>query len=113
MLALVHGVRPVVYAGFSYVYATLWFTSAFFVASIGISCVMIFSGRGSKLTVTAALPPYPAPERREALCLVLGEQHRRTSPKRGAQPSWFAIPERGLYTGILVVGATGSGKTSA
>ena len=111
-LALVHAVRPVLFAGFTYAYATLWFTSAFFVASIGMSCVTIFAGRGSKGTVTAPLPPYPAPERREDLCLVLGEQHRRTSPDRASQPSWLAIPERGLYTGILVVGAIGSGKTS-
>ena len=113
VLALVHVVRPVLYAGFTYAYATLWFTSAFFMASIGMSCVTIFAGRGSKGTVTAPLPPYPAPERREDLLLVLGEQHRRTSPDRAAQPTWLSIPERGLYTGILVVGAIGSGKTSA
>jgi len=45
---------------------------------------------------------------REHLFLVLGEPHRRTSPVRAAQPSWLTIPERGLYTGILVVGAIGS-----
>lgn len=44
---------------------------------------------------------------------MLGEQHQRTSPARAAQPTWLAIPERGLYTGLLVVGAIGSGKTSA
>ena len=59
------------------------------------------------------LPPYPTPELRQDLFLVLGEQHRRTSPERAANPSWLTIPERGLYTGILIVGAIGSGKTSA
>jgi hypothetical protein len=29
-----------------YAYATLWFTSSFFLASIGVSCVHIFVGRG-------------------------------------------------------------------
>jgi hypothetical protein len=113
VLARVHVVRAVLHAGFTYAYATLWFTSAFFVASIGVSCVTIFAGRGSKGTLTAPLPPYPAPEGREDLCLVLREQDRRTSPDRAAQPTWLSIPERGLYTGTLVVGAIGSGKTSA
>jgi hypothetical protein len=113
VLALVHLARPGLYAGFTYAYATLWFTSAFLLASIGLSCLTIFVDRGSRTTATAPLPPYPAPERREDLLLVVGEQHQRTSPARGAQPSWLAIPERALYTGILVVGAIGSGKTLA
>jgi hypothetical protein len=113
VLALIHVVRPALYAGFTYAYGTLWFTSVFFVASIGMSFITIFVGRGGRATVTGPLPPYPAPDRREDLFLVLGEQHRRTTPARAAQPSWLSIPERGLYTGILVVGAIGSGKTSA
>ena len=28
-------------------------------------------------------------------------------------PDWLLIPERGLYTGVVIVGAVGSGKTSA
>ena len=113
VLALIHVARPALYAGCTYAYAGLWFTSTFFVASIGMSFATIFMGRGVRGTVTAALPPYPAPERRDELFLVVGEQHRRNSPERAAQPSWLAIPERGLYTGILVVGAIGSGNTSA
>src|SRR5207249_4225821 len=56
---------------------------------------------------------YPAPELREDLFLVLGEQHHRTSPRRASMPSWLIIPERGLYTGMAIVGAIGSGKTSS
>jgi hypothetical protein len=113
VLALIHVVRPALYAGFAYAYASLWFTSSFFLASIGVSCVSIFVGRGIRRTAAAALPLYPKPENRQDLFLVLGEQHQRTSPIRAAQPSWLVIPERGLYTGIFVVGAIGSGKTSA
>ena len=102
VLVLIHVARPALYAGCTYAYAGLWFTSTFFVASIGMSFVTIFMGRGVRASVTVPLPPYPAPDRREELFLVLGEQHRRTSPERAAQPSWLAIPERGLYTGVLV-----------
>jgi len=113
VLTLIHLVRPSLNAGFTYAYATLWFTSTFFLASIGLACVSIFVGGATRRTAVAALPPYPAPGGRDDLFLVLGEQHQRTSPARAAQPTWLTIPERGLYTGLLVVGAIGSGKTSA
>ena len=37
----------------------------------------------------------------------------RTEPSRARPPEWLTIPERGLYTGVAIVGAVGSGKTSA
>ncbi|HKV99993.1 MAG TPA: type IV secretion system DNA-binding domain-containing protein [Vicinamibacterales bacterium] len=113
ILALVRLERPLVYAGFAYTYAALWFSSSFFLASIGFSCLYIFVPRGGRQTNTAPLPPYPAPEHRNELFLVLGEQHHRTSPERSAAPTWLTIPERGLYTGMFIAGAIGSGKTSA
>lgn len=105
-------VRPALYAGFTYAYATLCFTSAFFVTSIGVSCVGIFVGRGTRTTAAAPLP-YPGPGDGQDLSLVPRGQHRRTSPARGAYSTWLAIPEPGLYTGIGVVGAIGRGETSA
>ncbi|MEO7888857.1 MAG: type IV secretion system DNA-binding domain-containing protein [Vicinamibacterales bacterium] len=113
ILSLVHLKRPLVYAGFAYIYAALWFTSSFFLGSIGLSCLYIFVGRGGRTPSMAPLPPYPSPDRRSELFVVLGEQHSRTSPERAAAPTWLTIPERGLYTGTLIVGAIGSGKTSA
>ena len=48
VLALIHVTRPALYAGCTYAYAGLWFTSTFFVASIGMSFVIIFyRARGS------------------------------------------------------------------
>ena len=35
------------------------------------------------------------------------------SPRRAPNPRWLVIPERGLYTGMAIVGAIGTGKTSA
>jgi len=113
ILALLRLERPLVYAGFVYTYAVLWFSTSFLVASIGLSCLYIFVGRQGRTTSMGPLPPYPTPDRRADLFVVLGEQHRRTSPARAASPNWLTIPERGLYTGTLVVGAIGSGKTSA
>ena len=37
----------------------------------------------------------------------------RSKPVEISNPSWLIIPERGLYTGVAIFGAVGSGKTSA
>jgi hypothetical protein len=97
----------------SYTYATLWSSTPFFVSSIVLSLVIIFVARWDRKPVYLPLPPYPLPAQRTGLCLVLGEQHHRTVPTRAAAPSWLIVPERGLYTGTLIVGAIGSGKTTA
>jgi hypothetical protein len=113
ILALVHAQQPFVYAIFSYTYTALWFSSSFLMASVVFSLVFIFAGRRDRPPTYQALPPYPPPEKRKELFLVLGEQHVRTAPVRANAPSWLTVPERGLYTGTLIVGAIGSGKTSA
>src|SRR4051794_29993789 len=113
VLALVRLERPLVYAGFAYTYAALWVSSSFFLASVGLSCLYIFVPRDGRSPSMGPLPPYPAPEHRADLFVVLGEQHRRSTPERATTPTWLTIPERGLYTGTLIVGAIGSGKTSA
>lgn len=59
------------------------------------------------------LPPYPDPEKRSTPMLALGETHHYTTPGRAPQPTWLTIPQRGLYTGTMVLGAVGTGKTSA
>ena len=53
------------------------------------------------------------PEKRPAPTLVLGETHFETTSGRAPSPAWLTIPQRGLYTGVMVVGAVGTGKTSA
>ena len=65
------------------------------------------SGRRGKL------PPWPASPEDPSPSLVVGELHHPTAPSESERPSWLVIPETGLYTGVLIVGAVGSGKTSA
>ena len=67
------------------------------------------SGGGGRGT----LPAWPASPNDEAPSLVIGELHHPTAPRETERPSWVVVPETGLYTGILIVGAVGSGKTSA
>jgi hypothetical protein len=59
------------------------------------------------------LPYLPDPLTRSELLLVVGEAHQQIKPEPSPNPRWLTIPERGLYTGIAVIGAIGSGKTQA
>ena len=52
-------------------------------------------------------PDQPGPE------IVIGEVHHPVEVREIFNPEWLTIPERGLYTGIAIFGAVGSGKTSA
>ena len=58
------------------------------------------------------LPAWPTSPTDDAPSLVVGELHHPTVLRESGQPSWLVIPEKGLYTGMLVVGAVGTGKTS-
>ena len=56
------------------------------------------------------LPPYPFSPR--TTHLVIGETHEQDGSPCD-RPGWLVLPEKGMYTGILITGATGSAKTSA
>ena len=112
-LALVYAARPDLYRAITYLYAILWFTTSCLLFNVAGALAYIFVSRLDPTGDSEALPPYPHPEHRNDLFLVLGEQHSRTTPAPSSQPRWLSIPERGLYTGVMIVGAIGTGKTSA
>jgi type IV secretory system conjugative DNA transfer VirD4/TraG family protein len=56
------------------------------------------------------LRPYPFDPTKTQL--VIGETHEQDGT-RSDQPAWLVLPEKGMYTGVLITGATGSAKTSA
>lgn len=59
------------------------------------------------------LPAWPTSANDDAPSLVVGELHHPAVPQESERPTWLVIPEKGLYTGVLVVGAVGTGKTTA
>ena len=59
------------------------------------------------------LPPWPISEMDEKPAIVGGETHHPVEAREIPNPEWLVIPERGLYTGVAIFGAVGSGKTSA
>jgi hypothetical protein len=113
VLAFIQLERPTLAAALQYSYTTLWFTSPFFATSLVLSAITVFAPRRGPTMTAGPLPTYPDPKTRRDLSLVLGEQHTRTSPAPVAEPKWLVIPERGLYAGTAIVGAIGTGKTSA
>jgi hypothetical protein len=113
MLRLIALKRPIIFHGIVWSYNLFLYSSPFLVFSIlfSLAYVHFYTPRGKE--ISGALPPYPDPITRENLFLVLGELHHQTRPKPSPAPQWLSIPARGLYTGICIVGATGSGKTRA
>ena len=112
-LGLIAEQAPRALAVLTYGYATLWFTTPYFVASMVMSLVAIVVYRRAPGMRARPLPPYPQPEDRATPALVLGETHHHTASGPSPRPQWLTVPQRGLYTGIMVLGAVGTGKTSA
>ena len=60
-----------------------------------------------------ALPVWPLSPEQPGPEIVIGEVHHPVEAREIFNPGWLTIPERGLYTGVAIFGAVGSGKTSA
>jgi TraM recognition site of TraD and TraG len=104
--------EPVIYQGFAYVYDLFLFTTPYILYSLVLSGLYVFALRPKKAMRPMTLPPYQEARSRGSLCLVLGEVHDPRKPVPAEQPYWLSIPDRGLFTGIAIFGAVGSGKTS-
>ncbi len=104
--------QPLIYEGFRYSYTLLLFTTPYIAYSLFLSGLYIFAFRRSRDVKPMELPQYPDARERKELYLVLGEVHDPRRPLPAEQPYWFKVPERGLFTGIAIFGAIGTGKTS-
>ena len=82
--------------------------------SIALSVWKVWlEARKRDLIPFGALPAWPLSPEQPGPEIVIGEVHHPVEPKEIFNPEWLTIPERGLYTGIAIFGAVGSGKTSA
>jgi hypothetical protein len=98
---------------FKYSYTLFLYTTPYIAYSILLSGIYIFALKAGRKIRAGRLPLYPEPRRRPELSLVLGEVHHPRKQIPSETPRWLVIPERGLFTGIAIVGAVGSGKTAA
>ena len=82
--------------------------------SIALSVWKVWiEARKRDLIPFGALPAWPLSPEQPGPEIVIGEVHHPVEPREIFNPGWLTIPERGLYTGIAIFGAVGSGKTSA
>jgi hypothetical protein len=112
MLHLIELRAPAIYLFFKYSYTLFLFTTPYIMYSLVLSGLYVFALRPTRKIKPMPLPPYPDPPSRDDLFLVLGEVHDPRKPVPSANPYWLTIPERGLFTGIAIFGAIGTGKTS-
>ena len=114
LLALVNYHTPNVFD-----WLLLWYYVSPFVAVMlsGLIAVTVWKvwleGRRRDFAPFAKLPPWPLDPKQKAPAIVIGEVHHPVEAREIFSPSWLTIPERGLYTGVAIFGAVGSGKTSA
>ena len=100
-------------------FMVLWYYLSPFVAVMlcGLISVTVWKvwleGRRRDFAPFAKLPPWPLDPKQKAPAIVIGEVHHPIEAREIFSPSWLTIPERGLYTGVAIFGAVGSGETSA
>ena len=100
-------------------FMVLWYYLSPFVAVMlsGLISVTVWKvwleGRRRDFAPFAKLPPWPLSADQKAPAIVIGEVHHPVEAREVFSPTWLTIPERGLYTGVAIFGAIGSGKTSA
>ena len=72
-----------------------------------------FARMGVRVGLRSRLPTWPLSPSADGPAIVVGEVHHPVRAIESPAPEWLMIPERGLYTGVAIFGAVGSGKTSA
>ena len=103
---------PQAFLSFKCLYYTLLFSTPYLVSSTVLSGLYIFTLRARRDVSPGRLPSIPDPVREGTYFLSSAKSITRADRGRPRFPSWLTIPERGLFTGIAIMGAIGSGKTS-
>ena len=112
MLQLILLYKPWLYESIRWSYTAMLFSTPLIAFSSLFALTYIFAVRGDAALVRNPLPPYEPSAARGRLYLIVGEIHQQKRLGPVENPQWLTIPERGLFTGIAVFGAIGSGKTS-
>lgn len=77
------------------------------------SVLRVFAGRLLDWKTAGKLPDWPLNRHDKAPSLVIGEVHHRTELRESPRPRWLRMPEKGLFTGTIIFGAIGTGKTTS
>lgn len=111
LVQLTAAVNPYLYLALKWSWCAMLYTTPMLCFLGVFSFVYIFTGEGRRQP-KGELPLFPEACDNDALHVVLGEVHHQSRVEPVDDPHWLIVPERGLFTGIAVFGAIGSGKTS-
>ena len=103
---------PSAFQVLKYSYTLFLFSTPYIGYSVLFSALYIFSLKAKQRIRAGRLPIFPDPRKRDDLFLVVGEIHNPRKQAPAQNPQWLVIPERGLFTVVVVVGAIGRWKTS-
>ena len=79
----------------------------------GLVLALHLLGPPGKTTRPDSVAQVPGTGRPRPRCIVvIGEVHQAKRPEPVENPRWLVIPDRGLFTGIAIFGAIGTGKTT-
>jgi len=93
---------------------TMWFFSAYSLSNI-IYNKYIYLKPAKKKKIKKIMQNnniYSWPVKENELKLVIGEIHNKDGSRK-EKYDWLTLNEDGLYTGLIIIGSTGSGKTSS
>ena len=88
-------------------------TIFFILLSVGKSVFKVWLQSALDFRPKGVLPAWPLRPTDKAPALCLGEVHYKTEVKEHPHPRWLVMPEKGLYTGLAIFGAIGTGKTTS
>jgi hypothetical protein len=103
---------PSAFEVLKYSYNLFLFSTPYIGYSVLFSGFYIFALKAKQRIRAGKLSLFPDPQERDDLFLVLGEVHNPRKQVPAECPQWLVIPERGLFTGVAILGAIGSRKTS-
>ena len=111
-LELIQFGEPFLYGALAFWYAAAPAVAVVLSGSVAAALWRVWGPDAGRGTKRGALPPWPAPGESEPH-LVIGELHHPTRAEESPRPEWLVVPAKGLFTGVAVIGAVGSGKTAS
>ena len=111
LLQLVLFHKPWIFHALRWGWFVMLFTTPGLFFSTVFSLVFIFHSQ-RRSAGSSELPLFPRLGPNDPLRVVIGELHDPRKIVEVEHPGWLSIPDRGLFTGMAIFGAIGSGKTS-
>ena len=113
LAALINRNSPVVYGTAQAFSLAAPFVIALVVFSVSQSIFSVWLARIVSFRTRGKLPPWPLSPTDKGPSLVIGETHFKDRLAEHPHPKWLVMPEKGLYTGLIIFGAIGTGKTTS